>query len=462
MGFFKNLFNNITDQATGNDSLVITKHNVPKPKLVVSLIGWEQLLIEAWVHNGAEGVAGLLGMQDEVYIKRQALAFAADAKGETRKPLDIAVEPGDRGVVHDLHYPELLLANLTEKIQEVFERNLPRDTRFQHYFLNYGSPHTYLHMPRPDLGWVTLYEYAQLSEAHLHAVYRIIDAWFSYREPPAGHREYIDSRPPKDGVEERKRNAYKFAYPAGAFRSYRTIWNEPVEKHGTTYYPIEALHDFTAGKWSWYNSYEVKAGERGGYVTKDANYPEYDLNISPTRKENGDEEGALSKLGSWIGEGVYVEGTVEKISYLQGDMLIPKNTTITSSTLVGDVYIIGKATVEDSRLNGDITLTGEVEIKDSEIKGDVNIYGCRYKASRRETQVINSAIEGNVTLDKPDLLYDTTVRGNITITGMFVTGQRCVFSGNLNLKTRTLKELYGERIHGLSPDGITPETRELV
>ena len=55
MGFFKNLFNNITDQATGNDSLVITKHNVPKPKLVVSLIGWEQLLIEAWVHNGAEG-----------------------------------------------------------------------------------------------------------------------------------------------------------------------------------------------------------------------------------------------------------------------------------------------------------------------------------------------------------------------------------------------------------------------
>lgn len=185
--------------------------------------------------------------------------------------------------------------------------------------------------------------------------------------------------------------------------------------------------------------------------------PEYDLNISPTQ-----EEGELSKWGSWIGEGVYVEGTVEKISYLQGDMLIPKNTTITSSTLVGDVYIIGKATVEDSRLNGDITLTGEVEIKDSEIKGDVNIYGCRYKASRRETQVINSAIEGNVTLDKPDLLYDTTVRGNITITGMFVTGQRCVFSGNLNLKTQTLKELYGERIHGVSHDGYTPETRELV
>lgn len=456
MGFFKNLFSNITDLATGNDSLVITKHNVPKPKQVVSLIGWESVLMDAWVHNGAEGVAGLLGVRDEVYIKRQALAFAADAKGETRKPLDIAVEPGDRGVVHDLHYPELLFANLTEKIQEVFEQNLPRDTRFHHYFLNYGSPHTYLHAPRPDLGWVTLYEYAQLSEAHLNAVYRIIDAWFSYRKPPTGYQEYIDCRPPKKGVEERKQNAYKFAYPAGAFRSYRTIWNEPIEKHGTTYYRIEALHDFTAGKWSWYNSYEVKAGERGGYVTKDANYPEYDLNISPTQ-----EEGELSKWGSWISEGVYVEGTVEKISYLQGDMLIPKNTTITSSTLAGDVYIIGKATVEDSRLNGDITLTGEVEIKDSEIKGDVNIYGCRYKASRRETQVINSAIEGNVTLDKPDLLYDTTVRGNITITGMFVTGQRCVFSGNLNLKTRTLKELYGERIHGVSPDGNTPEVRVL-
>lgn len=178
---------------------------------------------------------------------------------------------------------------------------------------------------------------------------------------------------------------------------------------------------------------------------------------SPTQ-----EEGALSKLGSWIGEGVYVEGTVEKISYLQGDMLIPKNTTITSSTLVGDVYIIGKATVKDSHLNGSITVTGEVDIKDSELKGDVNIYGCRYKASRRETQVINSTIEGNVTLNKPDLLYDTTARGNITITGMFVTGQRCVFMGNLHLKTRTLKELYGERIHGLLPDGITPETRELV
>lgn len=456
MGFFKNLFNNITDQATGNDSLVITKHNVPKPKQVVSLIGWEKVLMEAWVHNGAEGVAGLLGVRDEVYVKRQALAFAAGAKGETRKPLDIAVEPGDRGVVHDLHYPELLFANLTEKIQEVFEQNLPRDTRFHHYFLDYGSPHTYLHMPRPDLGWVTLYEYAQLSEAHLNAVYRIIDAWFSYRKPPTGYQEYIDCRPPKKGVEERKQNAYKFAYPAGAFRSYRTIWNEPIEKHGTTYYRIEALHDFTAGKWSWRDSYDVKAGERGGYITKDANYPEYDLNISPTQ-----EEGELSKWGSWIGEGVYVEGTVEKISYLQGDMLIPKNTTITSSILVGDVYIIGKATLEDSRLNGNITLTGEVEIKDSEIKGDVNIYGCRYKASRRETQVVNSAIEGNVTLDKPVLLYDATVRGYITITGMFVTGQRCVFSGNLNLKTRTLKELYGERIHGVSPDGNTPEVRVL-
>lgn len=457
MGFFKNLFSNITDQATGNDSLVITKHNVPKPKQVVSLIGWESVLMDAWVHNGAEGVAGLLGVRDEVYIKRQALAFAADAKGETRKPLDIAVEPGDRGVVHDLHYPELLFANLTEKIQEVFEQNLPRDTRFHHYFLDYGSPHTYLHMPRPDLGWVTLYEYAQLSEAHLNAVYRIIDAWFSYRKPPAGYQEYIDCRPPKEGVEVRKQNAYKFAYPAGAFRSYRAIWNEPVEKHGTTYYPVEALHDFTAGKWSWRDSYEVKAGERGGYVTKDANYPEYDLSISPTQ-----EDGVRSKWGSWIGEGVYLEGTVEKRSYLQGNMLIPKNTTITSSTVVGDVYIIGKATVEDSRLNGNITLTGEVEIKDSEIKGDITISGCRYKASRRETQVVNSAIEGNVTLDKPVLLYNTTVRGDITITGMFVTGEACVFTGNLHLKTRALKELYSERIHGASPDGITPETRELV
>lgn len=456
MGFFKNLFSNITDQATGNDSRVITKHNVPKPKLVVSLIGWESVLMDAWVHNGAEGVSGLLGVRDVVYAKRQALAFAADAKGETRKPLDIAVEPGDKGFKHDLHYPELLLANLTEKIEKVFRRNLPQHTSFEVYSLNYGLPHTYLHVPRPDLGWVTLYEYAQLSESHLNAVHRIIDAWFSYREPPVGYQEYIDCRPLKEGVEERKQNAYKFAYPAGAFRSYRTIWNEPVEKHGATYYPVEALHDFTAGKWSWRDSYEVKAGERGGYVTKDANYPEYDLNISPTQ-----EEGALSKWGSWIGEGVYVEGTVEKISYLQGDILIPKNTTITSSTLVGDVYIIGKATVKDSRLNGNITLTGEVEIKDSEIKGDVNIYGCRYKASRRETQVINSAIEGNVTLDKPDLLYDTTVRGNITITGMFVTGQACVFSGNLHLKTRTLKELYSERIHGASPDGNTPEVKVL-
>lgn len=452
MGFFKNLFSNITDLATGNDSLVITKHNVPKPKQVVSLIGWEKVLMEAWVHNGAEGVAGLLGVRDEVYAKRQALAFAADAKGETRKPLNIAVEPGDKGFEHVLHYPDLLHETLIEKIEKVFERNLSRHTSF----LSYKVLLTYLHIPRPDLGWVTLYEYAQLSEAHLNAVYRIIDAWFSYRKPPTGYQEYIDCRPPKEGVEERKKNAYKFAYPAGTFRSYRTIWDEPVEKHGTTYYPIEALHDFTAGKWSWYDSYEVKAGECGGYITKDANYPEYDLNISPTQ-----EEGELSKWGSWIGEGVYLEGTVEKESYLQGDMLIPKNTTITSSTLVGDVCIIGKATVKDSRLNGNITLTGEVEIKDSEINGDVNIYGCQYKASRRETQVINSAIEGNVTLDKPVLLYDATVRGNITITGMFVTGQRCVFTGNLHLKTRTHKELYSARIHGVSPDGNTPEVRVL-
>lgn len=450
MGIIKNLFSN-------TDNLVITKHNVPNPKKVVSLIGWEKVLMEAWVHNGAEGVAGLLGVRDEVYIKRQALAFAADAKGKTRKPLKIAVEPEDKGFEHALHYPDLLLANLTEKIEEVFEQNLPQGTSFYAYPLEYGLPRTYLHIPRPDLGWVTLYEYAQLSEAHLHAVHHIINAWFSYRKPPAGHYKYIDCRPPKKGVEERKWNAYKFAYPAGAFRSYRTIWNEPVEKHGTTYYPVEALHDFTAGKWSWRDSYEVKAGERGGYITKDANYPEYDLNISPTQ-----EDGVFSKRGSWIGEGVYVEGTVEKRSYLQGDMLIPKNTTITSSTVVGDVYIIGKATVEDSRLNGNIVLTGEVEIKDSEIKGDITISGCRHKISSRETQVMRSELTGNITINKPVLLYNTTVRGNITITGMFVTGQACVFTGNLHLKARTYKELYGARICGVSPDGITPETRILT
>lgn len=456
MGIIKNLFSN-------TDNLVITKHNVPNPKKVVSLIGWEKVLMEAWVHNGAEGVAGLLGVRDEVYVKRQALAFAADAKGETRKPLKIAVEPKDKGFEHALHYPDLLLANLTEKIEEVFEQNLPQGTSFYAYPLEYGLPRTYLHIPRPDLGWVTLYEYAQLSEAHLHAVYHIIDAWFSYRKPPAGYQEYIDCRPPKKGVEERKRNAYKFAYPAGAFRSYRTIWNEPIEKHGTTYYPTEALHDFTAGRWNWRDSYDVKAGERGGYVTKDANYPEYDLDISPTRKENGGKEGTLSKLGSWIGEGVYLEGTVDKRSYLQGNMLIPKNTTITASTVVGDVYIIGKATVEDSRLNGNITLTGEVEIKDSEIKGDVTISGCRYKIfSRLETQVTNSIIEGTITLDKPVLLYGTTVRGNITVSGMFVTWQGCVFTGNLHLKTRTYKELNDAKIHGVSPDGSAPETRILT
>lgn len=144
MGFFKNLFSNITDLATGNDSLVITKHNVPKPKQVVSLIGWEKVLMEAWVHNGAEGVAGLLGVRNEVYIKRQALAFAADAKGETRKPLDIAVEPGDRGVVHDLHYPELLLANLTEKSRKSLSETCHETRAFNITFSITGRPtHTY-------------------------------------------------------------------------------------------------------------------------------------------------------------------------------------------------------------------------------------------------------------------------------------------------------------------------------
>lgn len=230
MGIIKNLFSNTDNQATGSNSRVITKHNVPDPKKVVSLIGWEKVLMEAWVHNGAEGVAGLLGVRDEVYIKRQALAFATDAKGKTRKPLKIAVDPKDKGFEHALHYPDLLHETLTEKIEKVFEQNLPQGTSFYAYPLEYGLPRTYLHIPRPDLGWVTLYEYAQLSKAHLHAVYHIIDAWFSYRKPPAGHYEYIDCRPPKKGVEERKRNAYKFAYPAGAFRSYRNQVQQPARR----------------------------------------------------------------------------------------------------------------------------------------------------------------------------------------------------------------------------------------
>jgi cytoskeletal protein CcmA (bactofilin family) len=454
MGFFKNLFSN-------TNNLVITKHNVPKPKKVVSLIGWEKVLMDAWVHNGAEGVAGLLGVRDEVYIKRQALAFTADAKGKTREPLKIEVEPKDKGFEHALHYPDLLLANLTEKIEEVFEQNLPRGTSFYAYPLEYGLPRTYLHIPRPDLGWVTLYEYAQLSVAHLHAVYHIIDRWFSYRKPPAGYYEYINSRPPKKGIEERKRNAYKFAYPAGAFRSYRTIWNEPVEKHGTTYYPTEALHNFTAGRWNWCDSYDVKAGERGGYITKDANYPEYDLDISPTRKENGGKEGTLSKIGSWIGEGVYLEGTVEKGSYLQGDMLIPKNTTFTSSTVAGDVYIIGKATVKDSRINGRITLTGEVEIEDCSLEGNITIAGCRHKVSSRETQIMRSHLKGDITLNKPVLIYDTTMRGNITTTGAIVTGNNSMFHGYLHLKARYPIELLGERIVGTPTGGAKVEVREV-
>lgn len=73
MGIIKNLFSN-------TDNLVITKHNVPDPKEVVSLIGWEKVLMEAWVHNGAEGVAELLGVRDEVYIKRQAFPFCRRCK----------------------------------------------------------------------------------------------------------------------------------------------------------------------------------------------------------------------------------------------------------------------------------------------------------------------------------------------------------------------------------------------
>ena len=42
MGIIKNLFSNTDNQATGSNSRVITKHNVPDPKKVVSLIGWEK------------------------------------------------------------------------------------------------------------------------------------------------------------------------------------------------------------------------------------------------------------------------------------------------------------------------------------------------------------------------------------------------------------------------------------
>ena len=129
-------------------------------------------------------------------------------------------------------------------------------------------------------------------------------------------------------------------------------------------------------------------------------------------------------------------------------MLIPKTPPSPPSTLVGDVTLSVKQPWKIHALTGDVTLTGEVEIKDSEIKGDVNIYGCRYEASRRETQVKNSAIEETSPSTSPTYSRHHSTR-NITITGMFVTGQRCVFSGNLNLKTRTLKELYGKRIHGI-------------
>lgn len=384
---------NICKKVTGTKPLTlecieVTSANVPDPKTVIALIGQEQRLMNLWVEGGTRALAEILEVPEAILAKR----WNYTKSHPNFQNAGISLETFNG-------YPQHLWDTID---------GLAKYARQQHHKIGYTESYSVVMMPRPDLGWVSLTEYALVSGTHKQAALLIINDHYAYKHPPRRAldpeiSEYQQVHPGavfgrytgkalRIGRKWREDHKYLLAYPRVPSRTHRVLWDKPETRDGETFYPIEATTPFTLS--SVGKDWEVKAGDRGGYVK---NYDCLDW--------------------GWVTESVYVVGKVCEGSLVTGEAYVGENVTIKentrifakahldrrmvirSSKITGNVTIgTGSGTPDEELIINSLTMDGEVTIDDAvkcigyaEITGDIDLKG--------DLTVFNTELTGSMVVN---------------------------------------------------------------
>ena len=365
----------------------VKTENVPDPKTVIALIGQEQRLMNLWVEGGIKALAEILEVPEAILAKRwDRIKEHPDFQGMRF----FSVEARN-------NYPVQLWDTVGK---------LEKHVRHQHNEIDYGESHTVVMVPRPDLGWVSLVEYAQVSGEHMRAALAVIDNHYAYKNPP---RRTLDPKIPEYrqvrpgavfgrytgktmrlGRKWREEHKHLLAYPRVPSRTHRVLWDERITHEGETFYPVEATRTFTlsfVGK-----DWKVEAGDRGGYVK---NYDCLDW--------------------GWVTESVYVAGKVCEGSLVTGEAYIGEDVTVK----------------ENTQISGKAHLNRWMIIRSSKITGNITI-GTKDGTPTEELIIASSTIDGEVTIDdKVKCIGYAEVTGDIDLNGDLTVGYNVELTGSM-------------------------------
>lgn len=392
----------------------VTAENVPDPTTVVALIGQEQRLMNLWVEGGTRALAEILEVPEDVLAKRWNRIKNHSSFIDGYLPMEARVRC----------LPPL------EPIVEALEKY----THKTFSDLDYTERDTLIMMPRPDLGWVSLAEYARINESYryLEVAGVVIKKYCDYKKLP---RYDLDPEISKSyqvlpgtvfsrytgktlrfGRKYREAHKHLLAYPRTSARTHRVVWNKPETYEGEKYYPVEAIRGFTQpyGKDDW----KVLAGEQGGYVK------EYD-NLEPY---------------SWVADTAHVKGKVSDGSLVAGNAYIGEYTTVLARSIIsGDVRINRKTKVAGSNITGEVTI------------------GTKPTLSGEELTLYYATVDGKVTIDdNVKCIAQATISGDIEINGDLTIANNISLTGSMTVNSTGGYELYDSLKGELDHKGNKP------
>ena len=378
----------------------VTAETVPDPTTVVALIGQEQRLMNLWVEGGTRALAEILEVPEDVLAKRWNRIKNHSNFIDGYLPMEARVR----------YLPPL------EPIVEALEKYTHKTFRD----LNYTERDTLIMMPRPDLGWVSLAEYARINESYryLEVAGVVIKKYYDYKKPP---RYDLDPEISKSyqvlpgtvfsrytgktlrfGRKYREAHKHLLAYPRPATRTHRVLWDKPEAYEGETYYPVEAIRGFSEPYTD--DGWKVRAGERGGYVK------EYD---------------SIQRF-SWVADSAHVKGKVDTGSLVAGNVYIDEDILIRSHSII----------------SGDVQLNRRVKATGSKITGEVTI-GTEGTTCREELVLYNATIGGKVAIDdNVKCIARATVSGDIELNGNLTVAGHISLTGAMVINSTGGYELY--------------------
>lgn len=379
----------------------VTAENVPDPTTVVALIGQEQRLMNLWVEGGTRALAEILEVPEDVLAKRWNRIKNHPNFLDGVIPLEAYS-----------NYSEDLLWTRSALLKQANEKRSD---------FEYIDVYTDFLMPRPDLGWVSLTEYAHIASpgGYVKTALQVIDNYHVYKIPPRlsidlearGCNQQVlpntvfsryTGKALRFGRKYREAHKHLLAYPRPATRTHRVLWDKPEAYEGETYYPVEAIRGFSEPYTD--DGWKVRAGERGGYVK------EYD---------------SIQRF-SWVADSAHVKGKVDTGSLVAGNVYIDEDILIRSHSII----------------SGDVQLNRRVKATGSKITGEVTI-GTEGTTCREELVLYNATIGGKVAIDdNVKCIARATVSGDIELNGNLTVAGHISLTGAMVINSTGGYELY--------------------